>query len=61
MVIGIEATIGSPKGDFIIYASDIDWWEPPHESEPISEEKRQQILQRLCEYLDRRHSTYWMK
>lgn len=36
----------------IIYTSTIIQWQPPYENEVITEEKKQQIIQRVCATLD---------
>jgi hypothetical protein len=42
----------------LIYVSTIDRWLPPHDSEPITAEKRAQIVQRMTDWLDQLGWTY---
>jgi len=35
-----------------IYTSNITRWQPPYDNESITEEKKQQIVQRVCAVLD---------
>ena len=40
-----------------IYENSIDKWLPPHEAEFISEEKKKEILGKLCSFFERRKKT----
>ena len=48
----------SGKPDVIIYSSTIKGWLAPYENEIISVEKKQQILDKLCRYLNGRKVSY---
>ena len=47
----IEWLFGESEIDVIIYTDSVHRWDPPYDREIISEEKRQEILQRLAEQL----------
>ena len=42
----------------VIYSRTIKQWLPPHENEIITDEKRKEILQRVCKYFDLNHISY---
>lgn len=48
----IEIEILLDRYDFVIYTSSITHWQPPYENEVIAKEKKQQIIQRICDALD---------
>ncbi len=53
MIVEREAGINKQKQwCTIIYISTITHWQPPHENEVITEEKKQQIINRICAALD---------
>lgn len=53
LIINIEGGWDKDNKFFIsIYTSTITHWQPPYENEPITEEKKQQIIQRICAALD---------
>lgn len=53
MLLETEAGIDKQKQwCTIIYTSTITHWQPPHENEVITEEKKQQIIKRICAALD---------
>ena len=47
MKICLEHTPGAPEGTIMIYGDSTRHWEPPYEKEPISKEKRRQIVERV--------------
>lgn len=51
-----ERLIGTPSVD--IDSASIEKWQPPHDNEVISENKRRQILHNICSALDFLQITY---
>jgi hypothetical protein len=51
LLVQVELLRGRPNR--LIYASSIDRWLPPHEGEPISPDRRQEIAETIRAFLDR--------
>ncbi len=51
-----QAELGTSP-DRILYASTISKWLPPYEQEPISPERKQEIINRLVDYYKRQKVT----
>jgi len=51
-----ELLTGNP--DRLIDGSSIMKWLPPHENEPLTQEDRERILQKVSLYFDRFNETY---
>lgn len=56
VIIQVEMQSGQP--DVIIYSSTLGSWLPPNEHKVIGVEEKQQILNKLCVYLNRRKISY---
>jgi hypothetical protein len=54
----INAELLGGKIERAICYDSIRRWEPPFDHEPISEEKRQEILRNFCSYLESQHISY---
>jgi hypothetical protein len=50
LTLQIEMLSGTPRR--VIYQRTIKKWLPPHENEAISDEKRKEILERVCKYFE---------
>ena len=55
----IEMLSGTPKR--LIYSRTIKSWLPPHEHETISEEKRTEIIGKICKYFEINDLSYTVK
>lgn len=56
LTLQIDMLSGSPRR--VIYSRSIKGWLPPHDSEAISDEKRNQIIQKVCKYFELNHMSY---
>ena|SRR5262245_896417 len=59
LTVQIEMLTGSPKR--VIYTSTIRKWMPPNDDEAISEEKRREIVARICKYFETNNISYTVK
>lgn len=50
LVLQVEMLVGTPKR--VIYSSTIKKWLGPHENEHISEDKKKEIVQKICKYFE---------
>lgn len=55
----IEMLSGTPKR--IIYSSTVNNWMPPHDNEIITEEKRKEIVAKICKYFEINNISYTVK
>ena len=51
LLVQVETLQGIP--DRMIYGASIGHWLPPHDGEPLSEEKRREIAETIRDFLDR--------
>ena len=42
----------------LIYASSIKGWLPPHDAEPISKARKEEILRKVCIYFEQNRESY---
>ena len=56
LTLQVEMLSGTPKR--VIYSRTIKKWLPPHDNEFISDEKRKEILERICKYFEINHLSY---
>jgi hypothetical protein len=59
LTLQIEMLSGTPKR--VIYSRTIKKWMPPHDNEAISDEKRKQILERICKYFEINRISYTVR
>ena len=59
LTVQIEMLSGTPKR--LIYSRTIKCWLPPHEHETISEQKRKEIIEKICKYFEINHLSYTVK
>ena len=52
----VEMLSGNPRR--VIYSRTIKNWLPPYEKEKITEQKRKEILKRVCKYFDTNGISY---
>jgi len=52
----VEMLSGNPRR--VIYSRTIKKWLPPHDNEAISNEKKEEILKRICKYFEINHISY---
>jgi len=52
----VEMLSGNPRR--VIYSRTIKNWLPPYENERITEQKRREILERVCKYFDANGISY---
>lgn len=45
---------GFQQADYALYPNAFTCWERPHQSEPIAETKKQEIIERICAALKQR-------
>ena len=56
--IDISVELMSGETSRIIYSSSIQQWLPPHDKDLISDEKKREILQKVCENFDANGYSY---
>ena len=56
LTLQIEMLSGTPRR--AIYSRTIKKWQPPHDHETITDEKRKQILEKICKYFEINHLSY---
>jgi Immunity protein 74 len=56
LTLQVEMLSGTPRR--VIYSRTIKNWLPPYENERISEQKRKEILERVCKYFDANGISY---
>lgn len=56
LTLQIEMLSGNPKR--LIYSRTIKIWLPPFDNEPITEEKRKKILEKICKYFEINNISY---
>jgi len=59
-VIRIGVETAAPDADWIIYMRSAIGWLPPYQHEPMSEEKRQQVRERVIKSLDFLRIKYYL-
>jgi hypothetical protein len=55
----IEMLSGSPKR--VIYSRTIKNWMPPHDNEIITDDKRKEIVAKICKYFEMNDISYTVK
>jgi hypothetical protein len=55
----IEMLSGTPEK--VIYSRTVKNWLPPHENEVITEEKRKEIVAKICKYFEINNISYTVK
>lgn len=45
-----EMLVGGPA-DWVVYTDSITRWQPPHDTEPVSAERKAEIVRAICEAL----------
>lgn len=56
LTLQVEMLSGTPRR--VIYSRTIKKWLPPHDNEAISDEKRKEILERICKYFEINRISY---
>jgi immunity protein 74 of polymorphic toxin system len=56
LTVQIEMLSGTPKR--VIYSRTIKNWMPPYENEIITEDKRKQIVAKICKYFEMNNISY---
>jgi hypothetical protein len=56
LILQAEMLSGTPKR--VIYSRTIKKWLPPHEKEDISDQKKQEILAKVCKYFELNGISY---
>jgi hypothetical protein len=59
LTLQVDMLSGTPRR--VIYSRTIKNWLPPYDSEVISDEKRKQILEKICKYFEINHISYTVK
>jgi hypothetical protein len=59
LTVQIEMLSGTPKR--LIYTSTIKKWMPPYDNETITEEKRKEIVAKICKYFEMNNISYTVK
>jgi hypothetical protein len=55
----IEMLTGAPKR--VIYSATIKNWMPPNDNEVITEDKRKEIVAKICKYFEMNNISYTVK
>jgi hypothetical protein len=56
LVLQVEMLSGTPRR--VIYSRTIKNWLPPHEMENITDQKRKEILRKVCKYFEINNISY---
>jgi len=59
LTLQIEMLSGSPSR--VIYSRTIKNWLPPYDKEKITDEKREEIVKKICKYFDINSTSYTIK
>jgi hypothetical protein len=56
LVLQVEMLSGTPRR--VIYSRTIRKWLPPHDMEDIADQKKEEILQKVCKYFEINNISY---
>src|SRR6266496_2724573 len=56
LTVQIEMLSGTPRR--VIYSRTIKKWMPPYDNEPITEDKRKEIVAKICKYFEINNISY---
>ena len=56
LILQVEMLSGTPQR--VIYSRTIKNWVPPHDKEAITDEKKKEILKKICKYFELNNISY---